>query len=86
MKGQHRMSTTFIYPNINGFIFFLCRSVVKNAFLDRNPHRIYEFKEYISDVFTEIDAEQDLFCAICHQVLQMFEVFGNIEGGHLNAY
>jgi hypothetical protein len=36
---------------------------------ERNPHTVDELKEYISEAFIEIDADQDLCRAMCHNDL-----------------
>ena len=46
----------------------------------RNPHTVAELKEYISEAFIEIDADQDLCRAMCHNVLERFEECCNVEG------
>lgn len=57
-------------------------SVVKNTIYERNPHTVDKLREYISEVFAEIDADQDLCHVVCHSVLERFQEYCNVEGRH----
>ena len=68
-------------PDLTSMDFFFC-GVVKNKFYERNPHTVDELKEYISEAFTEIDADSNLCRAVCHSVLERFKECCIVEGGH----
>ena len=66
-------------PDLTPMDFFFW-GVVKNKVYERNPHTVDELKEYILEAFIEIDADQDLCRAVCHNVLERFEECCNVEG------
>ena len=61
------------------YIYFVW-GVVKNKVYDRNPHTVDELKEYMSEAFIEIDADQELCRAVCHSVVKMLEEYCKVEG------
>ena len=52
------------------FVFWC---VVKNKVYQRNPFTVNESKDYISDAFSEIDGDQNLYCTVCQDVLDRYE-------------
>lgn len=68
-------------PDLTPMDFFFW-GIVKKRVYERNPHTVDELKEYISEVFIEIDADLHLCRAVCQSVLERFEECCNVEGGH----
>lgn len=44
------------------------RGAAKQKVFERNPHTVVELKELISQVFMDINANQDLCSKMCHSV------------------
>ena len=58
------------------------RGVVNNKVYERNLHTVNEMKDYISEVFTEIDGDRNLCHTVYQSVLNRYEDCCKVEGGH----
>ena len=56
--------------------------VVKNKDNEKNLHTVKELQDCISDAFSEIDGDQNLCCTVCQSVLDRYEDYCKVEGGH----